>query len=220
MTNDKALEAARQAIRYLSHPETPWSDEQVQAVISAYLSALPGEAEVVGRIEAILEAYDADVADAWNNESGERPDLWTPEVDAPVDLLRETLASLQAMQARAEAAERELGALTYKSTQSTRCPCGEVKHTPLRNDAMGGYACLTCIDKELSARLERAEAAEARVKELEEERDALRKVISECASALPNGAFISPKASVEFMAMLPAEIASVCTALSTGGSNG
>lgn len=37
----KALEAARVAIRYLNHPETPWSDEQVGAVISAYLAAIP-----------------------------------------------------------------------------------------------------------------------------------------------------------------------------------
>jgi formylmethanofuran dehydrogenase subunit E len=40
--------------------------------------------------------------------------------------------------------------ITYKSTQATNCAgCGEHKHTPLRNDEMGGYVCLTCIDKEL-----------------------------------------------------------------------
>lgn len=33
----------------------------------------------------------------------------------------------------------------------------------------------------------------------------LRRIISACAAALPNGAFISPKASIEFMANLPAE---------------
>jgi len=39
---------------------------------------------------------------------------------------------------------------TYASKQSTSCAvCGERKHTPLRNDAMGGYVCLTCIDREL-----------------------------------------------------------------------
>lgn len=37
----EGLEAARNAIRYLSHPETPWSDEQVAAVINAYLAASP-----------------------------------------------------------------------------------------------------------------------------------------------------------------------------------
>lgn len=40
--------------------------------------------------------------------------------------------------------------LTYSSTQATNCAgCGEHKHTPLRIDAMGGYICLTCIDKKL-----------------------------------------------------------------------
>lgn len=43
--------------------------------------------------------------------------------------------------------------LTYSSTQATNCAvCGEHKHTPLRRDDMGGYVCLTCIDKELSKR--------------------------------------------------------------------
>lgn len=39
---------------------------------------------------------------------------------------------------------------TYKSTQQTECDgCGNLKHTPLRRDEMGGYVCLTCIDKQL-----------------------------------------------------------------------
>lgn len=39
---------------------------------------------------------------------------------------------------------------TYSSKQATECAvCGERKHTPLRNDAMGGYVCLTCISNEL-----------------------------------------------------------------------
>jgi hypothetical protein len=43
---------------------------------------------------------------------------------------------------------------TYTSTQATNCAgCGEHKHTPLRIDAMGGYVCLTCIDKKLSSLL-------------------------------------------------------------------
>lgn len=42
--------------------------------------------------------------------------------------------------------------LTYSSTQASKCRCGEVKHTPLRRDDMGGYVCLTCIDAELTAR--------------------------------------------------------------------
>lgn len=39
----------------------------------------------------------------------------------------------------------------YHSSQHTICAvCGEDKHTPLRNDVMGGYVCMTCIDKELN----------------------------------------------------------------------
>ncbi|MCS6516932.1 hypothetical protein [Burkholderia thailandensis] len=43
---------------------------------------------------------------------------------------------------------------TYASTQATNCAgCGEHKHTPLRIDWMGGYVCLTCIDRELISRV-------------------------------------------------------------------
>ncbi len=52
------------------------------------------------------------------------------------------------------------------------------------------------------------------------ERASLRKIISECAAALPNGAFVSPDASIEFMAILPVEIKGVCAALTKGPSNG
>lgn len=39
---------------------------------------------------------------------------------------------------------------TYASRQATRCAgCGEHKHTPIRNDIMGGYVCLLCVDREL-----------------------------------------------------------------------
>jgi hypothetical protein len=47
----------------------------------------------------------------------------------------------------------EGGEATYASSQATNCArCGEHKHTPLRIDWMGGYVCLTCIDKELESR--------------------------------------------------------------------
>jgi dephospho-CoA kinase len=46
----------------------------------------------------------------------------------------------------------KLANLTYKSEQATECAgCGKRKHTPLRRDEMGGYVCLTCIDKRLDA---------------------------------------------------------------------
>lgn len=55
---------------------------------------------------------------------------------------------------------------TYSSTQATNCAvCGEQKHTPLRIDWMGGYVCLTCIDKELESRGEQPAAAQDEVPE-------------------------------------------------------
>lgn len=43
---------------------------------------------------------------------------------------------------------------TYTSKQMTTCAgCLKEKHTPLRIDDMGGYVCLTCIDKALSRKL-------------------------------------------------------------------
>lgn len=59
----EGLEAARNAIRYLSHPETPWSDEQVAAVIRAYLAALPP----IKAGEAVPVAMVADRLAAWFN---------------------------------------------------------------------------------------------------------------------------------------------------------
>jgi hypothetical protein len=43
------------------------------------------------------------------------------------------------------------GTWVYVPTpQETNCAvCGELKPTPLRIDWLGGYVCLTCIDKEL-----------------------------------------------------------------------
>lgn len=62
---------------------------------------------------------------------------------------------------------------TYASKQATDCAgCGKHKHTPLRRDEMGGYVCLTCIDKrlehalrELAEARERADLWEKRAKE-------------------------------------------------------
>ncbi len=46
------------------------------------------------------------------------------------------------------------------------------------------------------------------------ERGKARRIIAACASALPNGAYVSETASLEFMANLPGEITSVCNRLS------
>ncbi|WCU04767.1 hypothetical protein O0072_18110 [Pseudomonas aeruginosa] len=62
-------------------------------------------------------------------------------MEMEIQELREKVAELQ----------KELRSRwTYASTQATNCAgCGEHKHTPLRVDWMGGYVCLTCIDKKL-----------------------------------------------------------------------
>ena len=77
-------------------------------------------------------------------------------------------AQVQRLTEENEGLRKEREALTYSSTQSTRCPCGNVKHTPLRRDHMGGYVCLTCIDKELDRLREMEVSTEARIKALEE----------------------------------------------------
>lgn len=47
------------------------------------------------------------------------------------------------------------GYYSYVSNQETNCAgCGLLKHTPLRIDKMGGYVCLTCIDKQLESLLD------------------------------------------------------------------
>lgn len=47
---------------------------------------------------------------------------------------------------------------------------------------------------------------------LQEENGRLRKVVSECAAGLPNGAFVVPEATIEFMELLPGEIHAVSAA--------
>jgi hypothetical protein len=101
MTNDKALEAALDAYWDADPGPTDTSyREAMQAAISAYLSALPGEAEVVATAwDYMGEGYVDFVAmlDKHEIEQGRVTNI-RPLV---------TLSSLQAMQARAEAAERE-----------------------------------------------------------------------------------------------------------------
>ena len=68
---------------------------------------------------------------------------------ATIDEMEELRAALSTPAEPSDAA-----APTYSSTQATNCAsCGEHKHTPLRIDAMGGYVCLTCIDKKLGGML-------------------------------------------------------------------
>ena len=52
--------------------------------------------------------------------------------------------------ADAEAVVKGIEELLGEKQATTCAVCGEHKPTPLRNDEMGGYVCLTCIDKELT----------------------------------------------------------------------
>jgi hypothetical protein len=72
------------------------------------------------------------------------------------DLL-ERFAALVAAAEREEGVKAVLaqGEPTYCTGQHTKCAvCLEDKHTPLRIDSMGGYVCLTCIDRKLTGLLQ------------------------------------------------------------------
>ncbi|WP_412064031.1 hypothetical protein [Rhizobium sp. SYY.PMSO] len=65
---------------------------------------------------------------------------------------------------------------------------------------------------------EQALASYAReIESLRVENETLRKIISDCAASLPNGAFIGTACSLEFMQELPKEISLVCAALQQQG---
>ncbi len=74
-----------------------------------------------------------------------------------MDLL--TKRAVVAERERTDAVD-ELRSARFRHEQTTRCAgCGQRRHTPLRIDAMGGYVCLTCIDKRLLELLAKEEAA-------------------------------------------------------------
>lgn len=54
--------------------------------------------------------------------------------------------------------------------------------------------------------------AASELSSLREENERLRKVVSACADGLPNGAFVVPEATIEFMEKLPSEIRAVSSA--------
>lgn len=91
-------------------------------------------------------------------------------------------------------------------------------HSIQKDDAIGLVTADGFVGWFTTAR-QNATTAEARALSLEEEVKRLRKVVSACAAALPNGAYIHPElASIEFMEKLPGEIASVCAALKEHGN--
>ncbi|MDN7900134.1 hypothetical protein [Burkholderia cepacia] len=78
------------------------------------------------------------------------------EAGSPLSWLRSARA--------ASSIETVAEGFTYATTQATACAsCGEHKHTPLRVDQMGGYVCLTCIDRELERSLDLASDQRAAV---------------------------------------------------------
>ena len=63
--------------------------------------------------------------------------------------LSETIKKLEG---ELKQATEQIARLERAADQKTTCAgCGKLKPTPLRRDHMGGYVCLTCIDKQLDA---------------------------------------------------------------------
>ncbi|WP_248313168.1 hypothetical protein [Bosea sp. F3-2] len=94
----------------------------------------------------------------WRGETAERTFIphrvyfgsneWHPD---PQVLIEATDCEKGALRTFAASGFSPATAFTYSSTQATACAaCGEHKHTPLSRDEMGGYVCLTCIDKRLN----------------------------------------------------------------------
>lgn len=128
----KALEHAHTAINYAV---TSGFEDTIKTIISAALSTNAGR-ELLAEVERLRDE---------NRKLAIKAGSYTlpPHIAAELESLRNMAANL-----------------TYHSAQSTACAgCGKVKHTPLRQDEMGGYVCLTCIDKELTTLRRKVEAA-------------------------------------------------------------
>lgn len=118
---------------------TSTTKEMVEAVIRAYLAALTPAPHggAVGYIshEEFKRLSDG-LGRAYAYPAPARPD------DVPV--------YTSPPQEQEAVPKGGLERWTYASIQETECAqCGIRKHTPLRRDEMGGYVCLTCIDKTL-----------------------------------------------------------------------
>lgn len=98
--------------------------------------------ECIACLEGEIAKRDARIAEMQErfDSSAHRTSL-IGRLEIENDQLRAELSAIKA---------QEPVAYTYASKQETQCAgCGISKHTPLRVDDMGGYVCLTCIDKKL-----------------------------------------------------------------------
>lgn len=117
-------------------PVEPVDRTQLRTELDAYVASLQAERK---QLRMLLQKIDQTPLDRWYHEH------LNSDVGDAIRML-----------------ERTTQQLTYFSSQSTGCAgCGILKHTPLRVDAMGGYVCLTCIDKELDRLLIEESAREA-----------------------------------------------------------
>lgn len=77
-----------------------------------------------------------------------------PDLDKACQYIEKLLVKNGDLSDMEEALASEQTSYTYTSTQATKCAgCLKHKHTPLRIDEMGGYVCLTCIDKALTRKV-------------------------------------------------------------------
>ena len=104
--------------------------EKAPAKFDAQAAEQAAPVQQVGELDA-FEAWFSQFRHGWKTERDVARDAWQAALSTRPEL-------------------SDAVAHTYSSTQATNCAsCGEHKHTPLRIDAMGGYVCLTCIDKKL-----------------------------------------------------------------------
>lgn len=122
------------------------------------LSALVLPDGMEERLQEAIDAFDADVADAWADaeQTGERPDLWPQEVTVPVDLLRQAQSAIAAMREERDEADN---ALVDK----------------YRDPKTGHFN----FPSDVAAIVRRLEATEAQVKRLTEDNEARIKALKE-----------------------------------------
>ncbi len=108
-----------------------------------------------------------------------------------------------------EVRESAIDAMRKAADALTRIAAERDEAVAVRADRNQTIMRLHCQEADLQGAVR---AAERERDTLKAEVERLREIVSQCAAALPNGAFIAPTASLEFMGHLPNEIALVCDA--------